>query len=41
MNLKSILKGIDYESIQGDIDIEVNKINYDSRKAGNDDVLSV
>ncbi|WP_238861144.1 UDP-N-acetylmuramoyl-L-alanyl-D-glutamate--2,6-diaminopimelate ligase [Clostridium sp. YIM B02569] len=39
MNLKSILKGIDYESIQGDIDIEVNKINYDSRKAGNDDVF--
>ncbi|UYZ36732.1 UDP-N-acetylmuramoyl-L-alanyl-D-glutamate--2,6-diaminopimelate ligase [Clostridium beijerinckii] len=39
MNLKSILKGIDYESIQGDIDIEVNKINYDSRKAGIDDVF--
>ncbi|CUU46901.1 UDP-N-acetylmuramoyl-L-alanyl-D-glutamate--2,6-diaminopimelate ligase [Clostridium beijerinckii] len=39
MNLKSILKGIDFESIQGDIDIEVNKINYDSRKAGIDDVF--
>ncbi|NRT33964.1 UDP-N-acetylmuramoyl-L-alanyl-D-glutamate--2,6-diaminopimelate ligase [Clostridium beijerinckii] len=39
MNLKSILKGIDFESIQGDIDIEVNKINYDSRKASIDDVF--
>ena len=32
MNLVNILKGIDYEIIQGKIDIEINKINYDSRK---------
>ena len=32
MNLKTILNGIDYEVIKGEIDVEINKINYDSRK---------
>jgi UDP-N-acetylmuramoyl-L-alanyl-D-glutamate--2,6-diaminopimelate ligase len=39
MNLKSILKGIDYEVIQGDIDVEINKINYDSRKVESLDIF--
>lgn len=32
MTLKEILKGIDYKFIQGDINVEVNDICYDSRK---------
>jgi UDP-N-acetylmuramoyl-L-alanyl-D-glutamate--2,6-diaminopimelate ligase len=39
MNLKSILKGIDYEVIQGNADIEINKINYDSRKVESLDIF--
>lgn len=32
MTLKEILKGIDYEFIQGDINVEINDICYDSRE---------
>ena len=32
MNLKTILNGIDYEVINGEIDLEIDRINYDSRK---------
>ena len=32
MTLKEIVKGIDYEFIQGDINVEVNDICYDSRE---------
>ncbi|AGF56391.1 UDP-N-acetylmuramoyl-L-alanyl-D-glutamate--2,6-diaminopimelate ligase [Clostridium saccharoperbutylacetonicum] len=39
MNFKSILVGIDYELIQGEIDVEINKINYDSRKINQLDVF--
>lgn len=39
MNLKNILKGIDYELIQGDVDIDINKLNYDSRKVTKADVF--
>jgi UDP-N-acetylmuramoyl-L-alanyl-D-glutamate--2,6-diaminopimelate ligase len=39
MNLKSVLKGIDYEVIQGNIDVEINKINYDSRKVKSLDIF--
>lgn len=39
MNLKTILGGIDYEIIQGKIDTEINKINYDSRKIKNSDIF--
>lgn len=39
MNLKAILNEIDYEVIQGEINIEINKINYDSRKVENSDVF--
>lgn len=39
MNLKNILKGIDYELIQGDVDIDINKLNYDSRKITKSDVF--
>jgi UDP-N-acetylmuramoyl-L-alanyl-D-glutamate--2,6-diaminopimelate ligase len=39
MNLKSILKGLDYEIIQGEIDCDINKINYDSRKITTSDIF--
>jgi len=39
MNLVSILKEIDYEIIQGKTDIEINKINYDSRKVKEFDIF--
>lgn len=39
MNLIKILEGIDYEIIQGEINLEVNKINYDSRKVVNSDIF--
>ncbi|HEX9025965.1 MAG TPA: UDP-N-acetylmuramoyl-L-alanyl-D-glutamate--2,6-diaminopimelate ligase [Clostridium sp.] len=39
MNLVDILKGIDYEIIQGKTDIEINKINYDSRKIKDFDIF--
>lgn len=39
MNLKSVLKEIDYEVIQGNIDVEINKINYDSRKVNSLDIF--
>ncbi|WP_315066899.1 UDP-N-acetylmuramoyl-L-alanyl-D-glutamate--2,6-diaminopimelate ligase [uncultured Clostridium sp.] len=39
MKLKSVLKEIDYEVIQGNIDVEINKINYDSRKVKNRDIF--
>lgn len=39
MNLIAILNGIDYEVIQGKIDVEINKINYDSRKIKSLDIF--
>ncbi|OPJ61474.1 UDP-N-acetylmuramoyl-L-alanyl-D-glutamate--2,6-diaminopimelate ligase [Clostridium chromiireducens] len=39
MNLKSILDGIDFKVVKGDIDVEINKINYDSRKVKNLDIF--
>ena len=39
MNLKSILKGLDYEIVQGKDDVEINKINYDSRKVSPCDIF--
>ncbi len=39
MKLKSVLKEIDYEVIQGNIDVEINKINYDSRKVKSLDIF--
>jgi len=39
MNLVTILNGIDYEVIQGEIDVEINKINYDSRKVKDFDIF--
>lgn len=39
MNLKTILNGIDHEVVQGKIDIEINRINYDSRKIKNSDIF--
>jgi UDP-N-acetylmuramoyl-L-alanyl-D-glutamate--2,6-diaminopimelate ligase len=39
MNLKAILKGLDYEIIQGEVDFEINKINYDSRKITDSDIF--
>lgn len=39
MNLETILNGIDYEVMQGEIDVEINKINYDSRKVKELDIF--
>ncbi|MCE5221445.1 MAG: UDP-N-acetylmuramoyl-L-alanyl-D-glutamate--2,6-diaminopimelate ligase [Clostridium sp.] len=39
MNLKSILRGIDYKVIQGEVDVDINKINYDSRKVEKLDIF--
>ena len=39
MILKNILKGLDYELLQGTEDKEINKINYDSRKVCDNDLF--
>lgn len=39
LKLKDILKGIEYEVIQGNADIEINNINYDSRKVEQNDAF--
>jgi len=39
MNLVNVLKGIDYEVIQGKIDVGINKINYDSRNVNDFDIF--
>lgn len=39
MKLKSLLKELDYEVINGDIDIEIKNINYDSRKVSANDLF--
>lgn len=39
MNLKSILNGMDYKIIQGEIDVDINRINYDSRKIMASDIF--
>ena len=39
MNLKSILETIDYEVVQGNDDLEVGSINYDSRKIKENDIF--
>lgn len=39
MKLKEVLKGLDYEIIKGNDDMEINKIEYDSRKVGKGDLF--
>lgn len=39
MNLKDILKGIDYKLVQGSLDKEISSINYDSRKVKKSDIF--
>ena len=39
MILKDLLRQLDYEVIQGDENIEINKLQNDSRKVGNGDVF--
>lgn len=39
MKLKSILNGISYTIVQGNDELEIKKINYDSRKVEKDDVF--
>ena len=39
MNLAKLLDGLNYKLIKGDIDREINKINYDSRKVQDKDVF--
>ena len=41
MNLVNVLKGIDYEVIQGKIDVGINKINYDSRNVNDFDQFAI
>ena len=39
MKLRELLKDVDYKLIQGNLDIEVNDIAYDSRKVEKDTVF--
>ncbi|NFO03243.1 UDP-N-acetylmuramoyl-L-alanyl-D-glutamate--2,6-diaminopimelate ligase [Clostridium botulinum] len=39
MNLKDILKGIDYKLVQGSLDKEISSVNYDSRKVKKSDIF--
>src|SRR3712207_8810245 len=39
MKLIQILKGLEYENLSGTLDLEVNKIEYDSRKVLKGDVF--
>ncbi len=39
MRLKSLLQGLDYELIQGSIDIEVNNVNYNSKEIADGDMF--
>ena len=39
MILKELLKGLNYEVVQGTIDKEIKNINYDSRKVAKDDIF--
>ncbi|AGX43703.1 UDP-N-acetylmuramoyl-L-alanyl-D-glutamate--2,6-diaminopimelate ligase [Clostridium saccharobutylicum] len=39
MNLNTILNGVDYKVVQGDINVEISKINYDSRKVQDSDIF--
>lgn len=39
MNLKKLLTNIDYEVVKGNIDKEINNVNYDSRKVEKDDMF--
>lgn len=39
MNLEKLLAGLDYEVIQGKTNVEIEKINYDSRKVASNDLF--
>lgn len=39
MNLAKLLEGVDYKLLKGDINCDINNINYDSRKVEKDDVF--
>ena len=39
MKLKEVLHGINYEIIQGSLDININGICYDSRKVNDGDIF--
>lgn len=39
MTLKDLLNGLDYSIIQGDISININKVEYDSRNISNEDLF--
>lgn len=39
MILRELLKGLNYELLKGDEDLEINNINYDSRKVQNGDMF--
>lgn len=39
MNLKELIKDLDYEVLNGDIDVDINGIQYDSRKVNSSDVF--
>ena len=39
MNLSKLLEGLNYKVLKGNCDVEINKINYDSRKVENGDLF--
>lgn len=39
MILSNVLEGLDYEIIQGDVNVNIQKINYDSRKVKENDIF--
>lgn len=39
MLLKDLLKNVKYKQVNGDLDLEINKVNYDSRKVQKDDLF--
>lgn len=39
MRLSKLLEGLDYKILKGDFDIDINNINYDSRKVENGDIF--
>ncbi|MDR0983043.1 MAG: UDP-N-acetylmuramoyl-L-alanyl-D-glutamate--2,6-diaminopimelate ligase [Culturomica sp.] len=39
MQLKELIKGVNYEDIIGDADVEINSVQFDSRKVGKGDLF--
>ena len=39
MNLRELLKGITYKIVQGEVDVEIKSVHFDSRKVGDGDLF--